>query len=239
MKINKKVLLFAIILGLITVALLSFYLKSLEKPSLVTIPYSEIIVAKDSIPAHSRITANMLERKSVHTEAVHPEAIKDMEQAVGGISKSEIIKGEQLLANKVVLDDTKAALSYRIPINMRAITVSVTEVIGVAGFVSPSDRIDILITHSDEKVKPVRTTYTIFQNIEVLATGDETIPRDNDIRNVVSTLTLLVNPAQAEVIAYFMQSSSNFYITLRSPLDNHIVDFSFFNSENFWTYRER
>ncbi len=238
MKINKRILIFAIILGLITAAALNFYIKSLDKPALSTVPHTEVIVAKNTIPAHIRITADMLDKLSIPSDAVHPEAITSMDKVVGGISRSEIIRAEQVLSSRVVMDETKATLSYRIPENMRAFTIPIGEVSGVAGFISPSDKVDILISYSDENINRELTTYTIFQNMEVLATGDQTQPKDNHERNVVSTLTLLVTPAQAEVLAYSIQNGS-FHLTLRSPIDTSNADVDYFNSSNFNSFRER
>lgn len=238
MKLNKKILIFAIILGLITAVGLNFYIKSLDKPALVAVPHTEVIIAKNTIPAHIRITAEMLDKQSIPADAVHPEAITSMDKVVGGISRSEIIKGEQVLSSRVVMDDTKATLSYRIPDNMRAITIPSGELIGVAGYISPNDRIDILVSFLDEDINENTTTYTIFQNISVLATGETTIQKDNDERQVVNTITLAVSPGQAEVLAY-ATINGNFHFTLRSPVDTTKAELNYFNADNFETFKER
>lgn len=238
LKLNKRILIFAIILGLITAVALNFYIKSLDKPALVAVPHSEVIIAKTTIPAYIRITEEMLDKQSMPSDAVHPEAITSMDNVVGGISKSEIIKGEQVLSGRVVMDETKATLSYRIPENMRAFTIPIGEVSGVAGFISPGDKVDILISYSDEKINDELTTYTMFQNMEILATGEQTQPKDDATRSVVSTLTLLVTPEEAEVLVYSLQSGT-FHLTLRSPVDTSTADVDSFNSTNFDSFRER
>ena len=202
MKLNKKVLLIAVVLGLATAVALNFYIKSLDKPAMVTIPHAEIVVAKSTIPAHTRITADMLDKQSIPSDVLHPEAITSMDKVVGGITRSEIIKGEQVLSSRVVMDETKASLSYRIPENMRAISLPVGEVSGVAGYISPGDRIDIIVTYTDEDIVKQTTTYTVFQNLLVLATGEFTKEKDNDERQVVGTLTISVTPEQAELLAW-------------------------------------
>lgn len=236
MKVNRRVLIIAIIMGLITVVALNLYLRSLEKPSLATVSYTNVVVARSTIPAHTRIQEEMLEVKSVPTESVHPEAARKLKEVVEGVSKAEILAGEQVLKPRVYLEGRKATLSYRIPEGMRAISIPAGEVSGVAGFVAPGDRIDILISYSEEDSGT--TTYTTFQNIQVLAVGATTAEKDDQEREVVSTLTLAVTPGQAEVLAYAVIKGT-FHFTLRSPLDDEVVEPGYYNRRNFDTYKER
>ena len=235
---NKRILVVAIILGLITVVALNSYINSLDKPAMATIPHSEVVVAVNTIPAHTRITAEMLSAKSIPSDAIHPEAIISLNDAVGGISRTEIIKDEQVLASRVFTDDRRATLSYRVPEGMRAISIPVGEVTGVSGYISPGDSIDILITFEDEEVNESLTTYTYFQNLKVLAAGPGTRERDTEEQGVVNTLTLLVTPEQAEAMVY-ININTSLYLTLRSPLDNEVIDLDSYNFEDFETFRER
>jgi len=82
------------------------------------------------------------------------------------------------------------------------------------------------------------TTYTTAQNMLVLATGELTQEQDNEERTLVSTVTLLATPQQAEVLSFAHQQGS-FHLTLRSPLDEDILDLDYYNIENFETFRER
>jgi len=94
------------------------------------------------------------------------------------------------------------------------------------------------VAYDDPEIADELTVYTVVQNALVLATGEFTREQDNEVRQLVSTVTLGVNPAQAEVLAY-ANLKGRFHLTLRSPLDEEIVDLDYYSSENFETFRER
>lgn len=246
---NKRILIVAAILGLITVVALNYYLTSLDKAGLAAVPHTEVVVAEYTIPVHTRITAEMLKLESIPSEAVHPEAITSINQAVGGISRGDIVKGEQILSSRVATEEGRTTLSYRVPEGMRAISIPVGEVSGVAGYIAPGDRIDVLISYDISQEKDVEaevekapeeilTTYTVFQNIKVLATGEFSREQEEEESQVVSTVTLAVKPAQAEVLAY-ANLAGFFHLTLRSPTDENQEDLDYYNLGNFETFRER
>ena len=235
---NKRLLIIAIIFAVITVIALNSYIQSLDKPALATIPYTEVVVAVNTIPMHTRITGEMLQMASIPSDAVHPEALLSLDEAVGGISRSEIVRGEQVLGSRVATDDRRASLSYRVPEGMRAVAIPVNEVVGVAGYISPGDKVDVLISYDNEEINETLTVYTTFQNMLVLATGENTREKDNEERLVVGTVTLAVTPGQAEVFAFANQQGS-YYLTLRSPIDETEETLDNYSFENFDTYGER
>ncbi len=238
MKTNKRILIAAIFFGVITVFAANQYLRSLDKPAMDSIPQTTVVVAKTIIPAHTRILAEMLEVRTISTDGVHPDAMRNLNDVAGGITRTEIITGEQILGHRIITDERNAILAYRIPEGMRAISIPIGDASGVAGYISPGDNIDILISFDDKEINDMLTTYTIFQKVKVLATGGETRDRDNEDQGVVNTLTLAVLPEQAEVLA-FANMTGNIYVTLRSPLDDAKLDLDSFSFELFETYKER
>lgn len=238
MKISRKILIFAVLIGFLTVCGLSFYINNMQSIQQNQISYSKIVVAANTIPANTKVTAEMVTLKSIPTELVHPEAITSADKIIGGISKTEIVKDEQILSNKVVIDAKQATLAYRVPQNMRAISIPDNEVSGVAGFINVGDKIDILVTYDKKDINPVSTTYTQLQNIEVVAVGSAKLSADDKQKAIPTSITVLVKPAQAEVLAYAI-SNGTLFLTLRNPVDSGKVDLNFYNSTNFPTYNER
>ncbi len=240
MRVNKRLLLVAVILGLITVIALNSYLKSMasEDQAVAAVAYKEVVTAKNTIPEYTRITAEMLTMQSVPVDAVHPEALTDINDAVGGITSSEIIKDEQVLASRVVTEQSSAGLAYRIPEKLRAISIPVNEVTGVSGYIAPGNRVDVLVTYADEEINELTTTYTIVQNALVMAAGESTRENEEEERQVSTTVTLAVTPGQAEVLAYALIKGT-FHLTLRSPLDEEKVPLDHYNAGNLETFRER
>lgn len=241
MKLKKRVIALAVILGLLTVGVLYYYLESLKQIPEKKVELTEVVVALNTIPAHVKVTSEMVTIKSLPSEAVHPDAANNLDQVVGFTSKVEILNGEQFLKSRVATDDSKSSLSYRIPENMRAITVPVTEFSSVGGYTIVGDKIDVLVSYNDVTINPTLITVTQFQNIEILEKGPLVPTSDEMIatnQGVSSSLTLLVTPSQAEIMAYAI-ASGNIYMTLRNPVDAAIATLTQFRAEEFSTWRER
>jgi pilus assembly protein CpaB len=105
---------------------------------------------------------------------------------------------------------------------MRAPAVKVNEVVGVAGFVTPGMRVDVLITGNPPGVAANTgqgsLVRTLLQNIEVLSAGTD-IQRDAEGKPLqVQVVNLLVTPAQAEILS-LASSETRIQLVLRNPLD--------------------
>lgn len=238
MKTNRKILVLAVVFGLITVGATYYYINSLESKGAEPVDLTEVVVAVDTIPEHVKITEEMLATASIPTEAVHPEAVLQIDKIIGGVTNSEIVKGEQVLSSRVATDSSSSSLSYSVPENMRAITLPMTEVSGVGGYIEPGDRIDILVSYTDVEINPMKVVYTQLQNIEVLAEGPSSVVTEDQQNGVATSITVMVTPAQAEVLA-FANINGTFQFTLRNPVDNAKVDLQQFGTENFNTWRDR
>ena len=223
-------------MALITTAMVYLYLGQVKAASQENkVEMSQVVVALSEIPAHVKVTEEMLEIKEIPTEAVHADTYTAIADVVGGTTTTDLIAGEQVLSDRIVLDTGESELSYRIPENMRAITVPATEVNGVGGYIVSGDKLDILVSYVP--ADGVQVVYTQLQNIEVLETGPNIVAAEAESA-VPTSLTLLVTPAQAEVIAYANLSGS-FHFTLRNPVDTAKQEVPSYGTENFDSWRER
>lgn len=148
----------------------------------------------------------------------------------GAFSKVEEVMDRPLMSN-ILLDEPiqEGRLAARgsglgiapiIPVGMRAVTVRVTEVVGVAGFVLPGMRVDILLTgKAPESVDTVTTT--VLQNITVLSAGQTYQPDAKGQAINASTVTLLVSPDQAETLTLASQEG-RIQLVLRNGSDHNI-----------------
>ena len=150
----------------------------------------------------------------------------------GGYSKVEevvnrgliapVVENEPLTSTKLAALEAGAGLPPTIATGMRAISVKVNEVIGVAGFVVPGTRVDVVVTigRQDDSVSRV-----IVGNAQVLAAGtkfDQDQAKDG--KPVPSTVvTLLVTPSDAERIA-LASTEGSIMLALRNPLDGAPTD---------------
>lgn len=105
----------------------------------------------------------------------------EVTDVVGRVAKQDLFPGEPIFTEKVSGSDTNGGLPAVIPQGMRAVSVAVTEVKGVAGFVKPGDRVDVLTTFELDQEgtsEKLRTTRTVLQNVLVLASA-QTMVEEN------------------------------------------------------------
>ena len=221
MKNKKRVWIITAFLALFTTGLVYVYLSQVAAASEENKVKTEtVVVALTSIPGHIKVTADMLETKEIAEDAVHPDALTSIDAVVGGTTTTDLMAGEQILSARIVTDTGDAPLAYRVPENMRAITVPATEVDSIGGYVLPGDKIDILASYtSAEDVSVVEK----IQNIEILEKGPYAVGAEGQQTGVPTSITILVTPTQADVIANASLNGS-LYFTLRNPVDTNIVE---------------
>jgi len=133
---------------------------------------------------------------------------------------SNILLDEPLLEGRLAQRGSGVGLAPIIPVGMRAVTVRVNDVVGVAGFVLPGMRVDVLITGEPPGAE-IRVTKTVLQNILVLSAG-ATIQTDQMGKPVnAPNVTLLVTPAQAEMLT-LAGNEGKIQLVLRNGGDQNI-----------------
>jgi pilus assembly protein CpaB len=111
-----------------------------------------------------------------------------------------------------------------IPPGMRAVAVRVNEVVGVAGFVNPGSRVDVLISGNPPSGSGNlgSRTKTLLQNIEVMSAGHD-FKKDSEGKPVqVQVVNLLVTPEQAELLS-LASNQTTIQLVLRNPLDTQVA----------------
>lgn len=153
-------------------------------------------------------------------------AILDAKNAIGRGVISPIYAGESILDDRLAPMGSGGGLAATIKDGMRAIAVRVDQVVGVAGFVLPGMRVDVLIsgvppnaTQGGNNNTQVRT---VLQNIEVLSAGTD-IQKDAEGKpQQVQVVNLLVTPEQAQVLA-LASNETRIQLVLRNPLDTKVA----------------
>ncbi|HEX4913075.1 MAG TPA: Flp pilus assembly protein CpaB [Vicinamibacterales bacterium] len=113
------------------------------------------------------------------------------------VALQAIQPNELVLANKVTGPGQRASLSTVISAGMRAMTIRVNDVLGVAGFILPGDRVDIMLTREIVKDQPI--TDVLLQNVKVLGIDQRSEQQDNK-PDVVKAVTIEVTTEQAQKI---------------------------------------
>src|SRR5579863_3500496 len=151
-------------------------------------------------------------------------AILKPDDTVGRGVVATIYEGEPILDSRLASRGAGAGLAATIPRGMRAVAVRVNDVVGVAGFVVPGMRVDILIAGNPPGAQGNlgTQTKTLLQNIEVLSAG-QNIQKDSEGKPVsVQVVNLLVTHEQAEILS-LASNETRIQLILRNPLDTDTV----------------
>ena len=131
---------------------------------------------------------------------------------------------EPVLENRIAPKGAGGGLAAMIPNGMRAVAIRVNEVAGVAGFVVPGMRVDVLISGnppSGANAGLGTVTKTMLQNLEVLSAGQDFKKDAEGKPVVVQVVNLLVTPEQAEQLS-LASSQTSLQLILRNPLDRQV-----------------
>ena len=172
---------------------------------------SPVVAAAADIPVGAKVDATQLKVLQLPTDTVPQGSYSKPQDLVGQIAQQSVYAGEIILKTRIAKSPPGSPLVALIPKGKRAITIPVNVVAGVAGFVLPGSRVDI-IANSGGQPK------TILQDMKVLAIG-QTTKADKDKAVVVSAVTLEVDPVEAEIVVRAMRAGG-LQLTLRNPADD-------------------
>ncbi len=199
----------------------SFYaknwLQSQQGDIEVTANSTQVVVAAREIPHGQIIEESHLREVAWPADAVPDGIFTTKEELVGKLVNQSALPGDLMLRARVVDKLEGSRLSALIAPNKRAITVRVDDVNGVAGFLLPGNRVDILATVLvDRRAK----TRTLLQDIKVLAIDQKASP-DKDEPVVVRAVTLEANLEESALISA-ATAEGQIQLVLRNPEDNTI-----------------
>jgi pilus assembly protein CpaB len=149
-----------------------------------------------------------------------------MQQLVGTVVRNPITAGQPLTKGALVFPGDRGFLAAALGPGMRAVTVPVSALTGVAGFVFPGDRVDMVLTQNvngQGTGDALRVSETIIRNLRVLATDQRAQSAKDDKGNTIVSayklVTLEVTPQLAEKIAV-AQTIGTLSLSLRALADN-------------------
>jgi pilus assembly protein CpaB len=177
------------------------------------------VVASRDLPAGSVIRRDDVKTVSWPGSSVPQGFATEAGDVVGRGLITEVRQNEPLLDWKLAQREAGGGLSITIPEGMRAVSVRVDEVVGVAGFVLPGTRVDVLVTVVPTSDRMQTITRTILTNIRTLA-ADQRYQQDIDGEpRYVTVVTLLVTPEQAETLT-LAATEGRIQLALRNALDS-------------------
>jgi len=203
-----------------------------DKAAAAPVPVGpKVLVAKKALPVGTIIDAESLTYQPWPKELVQsayylegtPDS--DISKLLGTVVRNPITAGQPLTRGSLVGPQDRGFLAAALGPGMRAVTVPVNAVAGVAGFVFPGDRVDLVLTQSlsgNGDGADLKVSETIVRNIRVLATDQRVDSKDEEGKTVVRTfsnVTLEATPRIAEKIVV-AQTVGSLSLSLRSIADN-------------------
>jgi pilus assembly protein CpaB len=180
----------------------------------------DLVVAAKPLNVGTTIKPGDVTVSKVPVQAFPKSGFSKVEEVLDRPVVSNILAEEAVIDGRLAPRGSGAGLAPIIPVGMRAVTVRVNDVVGVAGFVLPGMRVDILVTGRPPAGSETITT-TVLQNITVLSAGQTMAPDARGQAINAPTVTLLVSPEQAEVIT-LAGSEGRIQLVLRNGSDNDV-----------------
>jgi pilus assembly protein CpaB len=177
--------------------LLYGYLRSVELTARPPVEQTTLVVAaKTDIPPRMRLTGDMLYMKEVPRGFAFADEFDSISDVEGRVTRSEILTEEPIRESRLVGRNELSSLSLELPPDKRAVTVKVNEVVGVAGFVKPGDRVDVMSTFAVGD-KGEHLTTTVVEDVYVIGVSQELTADEDKAAKLASSVTLAVSPEAA------------------------------------------
>jgi len=192
-----------------------------HKTYVAPVSTGQVAVATADLSPGIALAAGSVKLVSWPRELIPPQSASTLQQVEGRVAVTPISNGEPVLFSKLAPVGTAAGLSSMLDESKRALTVRVDDVSGVAGFVHPRDKVDVLV---DMKMQGGNDSFskTILQNITVMTIGQTWEQKENK-PVVVNTVTMEVTPEQAEILN-LASSEGKIRLALRGRRNENVVE---------------
>lgn len=180
----------------------------------------DVVVAAKPLGLGGSIKPGDVKVSKIPSDQFPKGAFSKVEEVMDRPVVSNILLDEPIIVGRLGERGSGQGLAPIIPVGMRAVTVRVTEVVGVAGFVLPGMRVDVLVTGRPPDSNDTITT-TVLQNIVVLSAGQNYQPDAKGQAINANTVTLLVSPEQAELLT-LAGNEGKIQLVLRNGSDHGI-----------------
>jgi pilus assembly protein CpaB len=163
-----------------------------------------VVAAAVDVPRFTTLSADLLKLSYFPKDLAPPGAASSIQEVTERVVLSALVKDEPVLDAKLALRGAGRGMAPGLPHGMGAFTIQVANVsTGVAGFVIPGNKVDVLLTTKGSEAAGGASTITLLHNIEVLAVDQQVdAPAGNKVdANMMRSVTLLLTPQQALKLA--------------------------------------
>jgi len=229
MKMNSRrtIFLVAVCAGLLAALLVFLFVDAQKTRAAQMATPVSVVVAVQDIPARTIIEPSTLRLSRQPVGLLPSDCASTLEEVKGKVALEMIGAGEPIRRGKLSARNASLGLAYVVKADMRAVAVALDPIIGVAGFLKPGDRVDVLATFV---VDDISVTKTVLQDVELLTLGGEAQPTEVASKEGQSAqartqpnATLAVTPEQAEKLI-LAESRGKLRLALRAVGDDaHVV----------------
>ena len=219
---NRRGLMFlvlAVLLGLGAAFMAREFTGNTPAAQAAGVPTTPVVVAQADIGTASKLAAAELKTVDWPTAHVPTGAVTAVAAAEGRVTRRPIVAGEPLLEGALFEKGAEGGLPAVISSDHRAVSVKVDSVIGVAGFVKPGAKVDVLATlRRVDTPDSLPYSKVILQDVRVLAIDQKLEEARDGEAQLVSVVTLEVKPDQAQKLIYSAHEG-RLQLALRTPGD--------------------
>jgi len=219
----------ALLLGLITSFFVFSWLQN-EKNRLMAAPIPlsknvQVLVSNADLSWGTKLTPEMMQLQEFPSGAIPEGHFTSLEAIKDRVLLIDLTRSELLLESTLApLGTTTGGVAAVTDIDKRAMSVKVDDVIGVAGFIKPGDRVDVMVTIEPEGGKQANMmSKMILENVKVLASGTQMERKGKDEEpKPVQVITVEVDVEEAEKLA-LASTQGKLRLALRNPLNSEKV----------------
>ena len=184
-----------------------------------TVEIGEVVVATRDLGIGAAIEATDLKVQPWPANRIPDGSFQQIDDVSSRVTVSQVLVNEPIVDRRLAVPGSGVGLAPKVPEGMRAMAVRVDDVNGVAGFVLPEARVDVLLTGSPKgRAELGQITRTILSNIRVISAGEHLAPDASGRPQRVPVVTLLLTPRQAEMLT-LASSQGRIQLILRNSMD--------------------
>lgn len=137
-----------------------------------------VVVATQEMPPRTVVEPGMVRETARPVGTLPANCASSVREVVGRVTVADLAAEEPVQRSAISPQTASLGLAYVVPEGMRAVTVALDSIIGVAGFLKAGDRVDVVATFAVERMSDVSVTKTVLQDVELLAIGPEVRPEE-------------------------------------------------------------
>jgi pilus assembly protein CpaB len=184
----------------------------------------QIVAAANDLSVGTTISQKDIMLLDWYSDALPTGAFTKPTDVVGHPLLYPMSAKEPILARDLGVEGAGIGLAGKIPEGMRAVAIRSNEIIGVAGFLYPGSKVDLLMTFTPPgSGNSVPITQTVLQNVEVLTAGQTIEPDPQGKPQAVNVVTLLLSPEDSQKLQ-LASGQGNIQFVLRSGADQKTAE---------------